>query len=136
VNARLPAPGYSIAKATSLPFPEARERVIAALKEQGFGVLTEIDIQATLREKIGAELEPHSILGACNPPLAHRALMAEPSIGLLLPCNVVVRTTEDGVLVEAMDPEAVMAMVDNPDVREVATEARARLVAAVATIPD
>lgn len=128
-------PAYGMMTTTQLPFADAMERVRMALKEQGFGVLTEIDLQTTLRDRIGAELDPYVILGACNPPLAHRAVVAEPSIGLLLPCNVVVRQVGDGVRIEAMDPEAVMGVVQAPAVQAVASEARQRLRAALDSIP-
>lgn len=102
-----------------------------ALSGQGFGVLTEIDVQATLREKLGEEIDPYLILGACNPPLAHRAIGAAPEVGVLLPCNVVVRVADGDVVVDAMDPASVMQVVDNPGVAEVASEVRDRLASVV-----
>ncbi len=102
-----------------------------ALTAQGFGVLTEIDVQATLRGKLGEEMEDYLILGACNPPLAHRALTADRSIGLLLPCNVVVRAEAGQTVIEALDPRTMVAVTGQPSLQPVADEAAARLRAAL-----
>ena len=113
---------------------ETRPRVEAALRAEGFGVLTEIDVQATLKARLGVDGAPYLILGACNPPLAHRALEADPSVGALLPCNVVLRADGADTIVEALDPMAALGIVDLPGVRPVAEEARARLERAIAAL--
>jgi len=113
-------------------FSDAVEQTTQALSEQGFGVLTRIDVKATLKQKLGKDMEDYLILGACNPQLAHRALDVDRQIGQLLPCNVVLRTAEDGgVLVEAMDPQLMVRVVDQPGLQEIADEAAAKLQAAI-----
>ncbi|TCS73279.1 uncharacterized protein (DUF302 family) [Sulfuritortus calidifontis] len=115
-------------KNVNMSFDEAVTKVTAALQAEGFGVLTEIDVAGTLKKKLDKDMPPYRILGACNPPLAHRAITAEPEIGMLLPCNVVVRQTESGaVRVEFMDPQAVLPLVEKPGIAEVASEVRERL---------
>ena len=119
---------YGFGKTVEIDFDSAIEKVTAELQKEGFGVLTDIDVQATLKKKLGEEMPPYRILGACNPPLAHKVISNEPSIGLLLPCNVVVRQDESGaVRVEFMDPAAVLDLVDNPAVTELAGEVKSRL---------
>lgn len=126
--------GYGRTVLIDDPVDEAVVRVKDALKAQGFGTLTEIDVQATLREKIGAEVDPYVILGACNPTLAHRALQAEPDVGLLLPCNVIVRVHEDRTVVSALDPEIIADLTDHPDLGPIADEATRLLDAALESL--
>ena len=106
---------------------QAEERVSAALKEEGFGVLTRIDVKGTLKQKLDVDHKPYIILGACNPQLAHRALSTDDTIGLLLPCNVVVAETEQGAEVAILRPEAMFAAVNKPELEPIAAEAEARL---------
>jgi uncharacterized protein (DUF302 family) len=118
---------YVFSKTLDVPFDEAIERVTSALGERGFGVLTTIDVKATLKKKIDVDFRPYTILGACNPGYAHQALQAEPHIGAMLPCNVIVQAVEDGVEVAAVDPVASMASVKSTSLAEVATHVRALL---------
>lgn len=112
----------------NMTYEAALVRVTEALKAEGFGVLTEIDVQATLKQKLNVEFRPYKILGACNPPLAYRALSAAPEVGLLLPCNVTVSlVADDTVEVGLVDPLAMLGVVDNPALQPIAAEARARL---------
>ena len=120
---------YAFGKTVGMTFEQATEAVTQALAKEGFGVLTEIDVAATLKKKLGLERPPYKILGACNPQFAARALEMEPQIGALLPCNVVVRQGADGkTVVEFMDPNAVLGLVGRPEVAPIAAEVRARLV--------
>ena len=118
---------YGFGTTLDLSYEEAVERVKGALKEEGFGVLTEIDVRKTLHDKIGEEMEPYVILGACNPKLAHRALNSEREIGLMLPCNVVVRALPHGTRIEIADPIAMLGVSSNEELEPVAAEARERL---------
>jgi uncharacterized protein (DUF302 family) len=125
---------YGFGVTVALPYGEAVERVKAALKEQGFGVLCEIDVKQTMKEKRGVDFRPYVILGACNPPLAEQAFQAEPDIGLLLPCNVVVYEVAGGSVVEAMDPVPVLGLVGNPALEPLAREVRRRLETALTQV--
>ncbi|HEU4913309.1 MAG TPA: DUF302 domain-containing protein [Actinomycetes bacterium] len=117
-----------------MPHEKAVQSVRDALSEQGFGVLTEIDVRQTLKAKLGEEMEDYVILGACNPALAHRALEVDRSIGLLLPCNVVVRGADGGTVVEVLDPQVMVSVPDEEQLRPVADEARKRLTAALESL--
>jgi uncharacterized protein (DUF302 family) len=125
---------YGFGLKVNLPYAEAVERTKAALKEQGFGILTEVDIKQTMKEKQGIDFRPYVILGACNPPLAEQALTAELDLGLLLPCNVVVYETKGGSIVHAMDPEPVLGLVGNPRLEPIAHEVKARLQTALTNL--
>jgi uncharacterized protein (DUF302 family) len=125
------ATGYTITATTPLAFDEAVERVREELKAEGFGVLCEIDVQATLREKLEVEREPYLILGACNPPLAHAALEAEADLGTLLPCNVVVYVQDGETHVSAIDAERMLSIVGNDRLADVASLVRAKLASVV-----
>ena len=127
--------GYALSTTVEMPFDEALAKTREALGHQGFGILTEIDLKKTLHEKIGAEIPAQVILGACRPPLANAALEAEPSVGLLLPCNVVVREIgADECVVEALDPQVMVELTDNEGLATVANDARHRLGAALETL--
>ena len=122
---------YTITATTELPFAEAVERVRAELQVEGFGVLCEIDVQQTLKAKLDVDREPYLILGACNPPLAHRALEAEPGLGVLLPCNVVVYERDGETTISAVDAERMLSLVGNEAVEPIAADVRRRLAAVV-----
>jgi uncharacterized protein (DUF302 family) len=122
---------YTITATTDLPFTEAVERVRAELQAEGFGVLCEIDVRQTLKDKLDVDREPYLILGACNPPLAHRALEAEPGLGVLLPCNVVVYQREGETTISAVDAERMLSLVGNDAVEPIAADVRRRLAAVV-----
>ena len=126
--------GYTLQATVARPYDRTVADVRAALADQGFGVLTEIDLKATLKKKLDVDIPAQVILGACRPPLAHAALQAEPSVGLLLPCNVVVRETEEGTLVEAVDPQTMVALTENRDLQAVADEAKERLEKALTSL--
>jgi uncharacterized protein (DUF302 family) len=127
---------YGTSITVGLPFADALARVRAALAGQGFGVLTEIDIAATMKAKLGEQMEDYVILGACNPPFAHQALSIDRGIGLLLPCNVVVRAAGDGTVVEALDPQVMVTLTGRAELKPVADEVAGRLAAALAEVSD
>lgn len=126
--------GYTIDRQVTGSFAEVVERVTAALKAEGFGVLSDLDIQATLKAKLGADFRPYRILGACNPPLAHQALSVEPTIGAMLPCNVVVQEQQGGVLVSAIDPLVGMERIGNPALTTIATTVADKLRRVIAAV--
>jgi uncharacterized protein (DUF302 family) len=132
-----PQVSYAIARTVQISYEEADRRVRAALKEEGFGVLTEIDVSATLKEKLDVDFPKYAILGACNPPLAHQALQAEPDVGLLLPCNVVIRALPDGnTVVEALDPVVQLGVADAPGLSALAHDVRDRMRRVIAAVAD
>jgi uncharacterized protein (DUF302 family) len=126
---------FTLARTLDRPYAEAVEAVRGALADQGFGILTEIDLKATLKDKLDVDVAPQVILGACRPALAYEALAAEPSIAAVLPCNVVVRAVDDSTtVVEAFDPDAMMGLADNDALHTVAADAKQRLTAALAAL--
>jgi len=125
---------YVFGKTVNLKFEQAVTRVTEELAKEGFGVLTEIDVAATLKKKLGLDMPPYRILGACNPQFAHKAIEFEPQIGALLPCNVVVRVDGGKTLVEIMDPRAVLQLVGRPEIATIAGEVRARLERVLASL--
>lgn len=125
---------YVFGKTVGLGFDEAIARVTEALAKEGFGVLTEIDVKATLKKKLGIDVAPYRILGACNPQYAHKAIEFEPQIGALLPCNVVVREEKGKTRIDIMDPQAVLQLVERPEIEGIATEVRQRLERVLASL--
>jgi len=120
--------GYAFSKTIDVPYETAIEKVTAALKEEGFGVLTTIDVKETLKKKLDVDFRKYVILGACNPPFAYKTLQAELEIGLFLPCNVIVYENDEGKsVVSAIDPIKMVALVDNPDLEEIANQVSAKL---------
>lgn len=128
------ATSYAMTRRLAVPYDEARKKIESALSEQGFGVLTEIDVRATMKKKLDVDFRHYVILGACNPSLAHRALTAELDVGLLLPCNVVVYEDGDGSVVAIADPDAILGVGAGEELRPVAKEARERLEAALQSL--
>lgn len=127
---------YAYRTRLDLPYEQAVEKTVAALKEEGFGVLTEIDVRATLKKKLDADFRKYLILGACNPPLAQRALQSELEIGLLLPCNVIVYEDNGGGVVSIVDPISMLGVVESADLDSVAQEARAKLQRVIKNLQD
>ena len=127
-------PQYAFGKTVATPYEETLQRATAALAAEGVGVLTEIDVAATIKKKLGKDMEPYKILGTCNPQFAHRAIGMEPQIGALLPCNVVVRVEGGRTIVEIMDPDAVLRLVEKPGIAAIAAEVRERLVRVLAAL--
>ncbi|HEY5295379.1 MAG TPA: DUF302 domain-containing protein [Gaiellaceae bacterium] len=127
----MPGTSYTLSATTTLPFADAVERVRDELKADGFGVLCEIDVQATMKEKLDVDGEPYVILGTCNPPLAHQALQAEPELGVLLPCNVIVYERAGQTHVSAIDAERMLSIVGNVQLAEIAADVKSRLAAIV-----
>jgi len=121
------ATSYTLSERTTLPFDQAVQRVREELKTEGFGVLCEIDVQATLKEKLGVEGQPYTIIGACNPPFADRALEAEPDLGVLLPCNVIVYRHDGDTHISAIDAERMLSLVDNEQLAPIAADVKRRL---------
>lgn len=127
-------PSYGMTKAVDLPYEQAVARVTDALKAEGFGILTTIDVQKTMKEKLGADLDRYVILGACNPQLAHRALQAEQDIGLLLPCNVIVYATDGQTRVSVLDPQEALGIAGNAALAPIARQAKENLERALAAV--
>jgi uncharacterized protein (DUF302 family) len=125
------ATGYTLSTTTDLAFDDAVEGVRQELKEEGFGVLCDIDVRATLNNKLGVDTEPYLILGACNPLLAHKALAADPELGTLLPCNVAIYQRDGKTHIAAVDPERMLSIVDNPDLEPIAADVRQQLASIV-----
>jgi uncharacterized protein (DUF302 family) len=125
---------YALTTTLDTPFDEAVEKVRVALADQGFGIITEIDMKATLQKKIGAEIDNQVILGACNPGFAHKAIQAEPSIGVLLPCNVVVRSDGDKTTVEMINPQMMVDLTENPEMGVLAQEVSVSLERAIESL--
>jgi uncharacterized protein (DUF302 family) len=128
------ATSYTLSEKTTLPFDQAVERIREELKTEGFGVLCEIDVQATLKEKLGVDGAPYTILGACNPPLAHQALEAEPDLGVLLPCNVIVYQRDGDTHISAIDAERMLSIVGNEQLAPIAADVKRRLREVVARV--
>ncbi len=125
---------YGIHTRVDGSFDDVVEATIVALRDEAFGVLTDIDVKATMKERLDVDVEPYRILGACNPGLAHQALVREPDLGLLLPCNVVVRVDGDGVIVSVVDPSLMMGVTGNSELEGIAAEARTRLIRVIGSL--